>query len=134
MRNNTMVQQAKRKAARSAFGALIESNITLMLAVALVIAGVSMMFNPPPDGPRETQLAQNDPMALLAGGVPSTDGYADRLVAQLQERAKQRPDDSRTYAQLGVAYLQKSRETNDPAFYAQAESAVKGALELDSKN
>jgi tetratricopeptide (TPR) repeat protein len=105
-----------------------------MLAVALVVVGVSTMLNPPLIGERETPLAQSDPMALLAGGVPSSDGYTDRLVAQLQERARQMPEESRTYAQLGVTYLQKSRESNDPAFYAQSEVAFEKALELDPMN
>jgi tetratricopeptide (TPR) repeat protein len=134
MNNNTIAQQTRRKGRRPFFGALLESNITLVLAVALVIAGVSTMLNPPLSGQREMPLAQSDPMAMLAGGVPGTDGYTDRLVTQLQERAREMPGDSRTYAQLGVAYMQKSRETNDPAFYAQAESAFRKALELDAKS
>lgn len=120
---------------RKGAAGVIGSNLTLMLAVALVVAGVSMMLNSPSGGRNgDAPLAQMNPSSILGGGVPSRDGYTDRLLAQLQERARQTPDDSRAFAQLGAVYLQKSRETNDPAFYAQAGAAYEKALEIDPQN
>lgn len=54
----------------------------------------------------------------------------DRLVESLQRRLRERPSDQRAYVQLGSAYLQKARETGDPAFYTKAEEVLARALVL----
>jgi tetratricopeptide (TPR) repeat protein len=62
----------------------------------------------------------------------------DRHIADLQSRAQQAPVDaspsadtsSQAYSQLGVAYLQKARETGDPSYYAKVEGVLQQALAL----
>lgn len=110
----------------------LKSNATLMLAIALLFTGVSMIFGPvmaqqqsaPP------MAVPADPIALLNTGAPQVSGYTDRLIAESQQRAKQNPSDYDALSRLGLAYLQKSRETNDPTYYSQAEAAFQKALEL----
>ena len=45
---------------------------------------------------------------------------ADRAVFQLQQRLASEPNDLAAVDGLGSAYLQKARESGDPAFYTKA--------------
>ena len=54
----------------------------------------------------------------------------DRLIDTLQARLRSTSDDWQAYSQLGLAYLQKARETGDPSYYQQAEGVLKIALDL----
>ena len=56
----------------------------------------------------------NDPSAILAAGAGTTSGFADRTIATAQQQIKQIPDDYKAYVDLGYAFQQKARETNDP--------------------
>jgi tetratricopeptide (TPR) repeat protein len=58
---------------------------------------------------------------------------AARTVEQLQERVRRNPDDPSAYAQLGLALLQRVRETADPSLYTQAEQAFAEALKRDPR-
>src|SRR5689334_755007 len=48
---------------------------------------------------------------------------AQETIAKLQDRIRKNPEDIPAYAQLGVALLQRVRETADPTLYAQAQQA-----------
>ncbi len=109
----------------------LKSNATLVLAFALLITGLTMAFGP--------TLAQQsatvapvaaDPIAQLASGPSQARGDTDKLIATSQATAKQNPNDHDAYSRLGLAYLVKTRETNDPTYYSQAEAAFKKALEI----
>jgi Tfp pilus assembly protein PilF len=54
----------------------------------------------------------------------------DSQVETLQTKLKQNPDDERAYVLLGLAYLQKVRETGDPTYYGKTEEALSRALDL----
>lgn len=56
----------------------------------------------------------------------------DRLIDTLQTRLKSAPNDQAAYSQLGLAYLQKARETGDPTLYQKAGGVLNKALELQS--
>ncbi len=60
----------------------------------------------------------------------STDGQIEALQARLALR----PVDPNLHIQLAEAYLQKGRETSAPRYYARAEDALFGALDLDAEN
>jgi tetratricopeptide (TPR) repeat protein len=66
----------------------------------------------------------------LAGAVERAGASTDRLIEQLQARLKSAPNSWQAYSQLGVAYLQKARETGDPAYYPKVESVLQKALAL----
>ena len=61
---------------------------------------------------------------------PSTDG----LIEDLQTRLRANATDWQAYSQLGVAYLQKARETGDPTYYQKAEDALDQALALEPED
>lgn len=113
---------------------LFSTPITLMLGVALLIVGASMVFGPvfARQGGDAIQRPRvvGDTTALLTTGMGSVSGYTDSAIASGQERVKADPKDYEGFAQLGVAYLQKARESNDPTFYGQAEDALKKALAI----
>lgn len=52
-------------------------------------------------------------------------------MTQMEARVREQPDDASTYAELGLTYLQKVRETADPALYTQAQHAFDIALQRD---
>jgi tetratricopeptide (TPR) repeat protein len=70
-----------------------------------------------------------DASAVLVGGS-SGQGYADRIISDMQARLASDSSDYVALSRLGAAYLQKARDTNDPSFYAQAENALKKALDI----
>ena len=49
-------------------------------------------------------------------------------VQTLEQTVRDRPDDVRALTQLAAAYVQRSRETGDPAYYALAQKAADRAL------
>jgi tetratricopeptide (TPR) repeat protein len=55
----------------------------------------------------------------------------DQTIATLQERIRRNPENSANYAQLGLALLQRVRETADPSLYGRAEQAFAEALKRD---
>ncbi len=60
-------------------------------------------------------------------GQPRT---TDDLIRHYQARLTRRPDDLRSYAGLGQAYVLKARETGDPQYYDLADKALTRCLEL----
>jgi tetratricopeptide (TPR) repeat protein len=65
---------------------------------------------------------------VLHGDAPSAPGFTSTLIESLQERLRLAPDDAASYGLLGAAYLQRARETGDPAFYLKAEAVLAEAL------
>ena len=58
----------------------------------------------------------------------------DAIIGNLQAYLPTHPADGLAYANLGIEYLQKVRETGDPAYYAKAEGVLAKALNLDPQN
>jgi tetratricopeptide (TPR) repeat protein len=55
-------------------------------------------------------------------------------IALLRDRLAATPDDAATLRDLGLALLQRVRETGDPSLYAQAEEALERARGLDRRD
>lgn len=71
-----------------------------------------------------------DVYGLLSDSVSRTNASTDALIQSLQERLKTNPNDWQSYSQLGLAYLQKARETGDPSYYQKIEDALDKALAM----
>jgi tetratricopeptide (TPR) repeat protein len=56
---------------------------------------------------------------------------SEGVIAQLQERIRRNPDDTSAYAQLGLALLQRVRETADPTLYPKAAAVLAEGLKRD---
>ncbi len=64
------------------------------------------------------------------GGISAT----DRQIGVLQERLRQQPNDQVGQTQLGLAYLQRARETSDPSYYTRADGLLNQALSQASSD
>jgi tetratricopeptide (TPR) repeat protein len=79
-------------------------------------------------GPSSREAAISGRGATLPGAT------TDDRVEALQGQVADAPSDPEGYGQLGLAYLQKARESGDPSFYTKAEGAFGEALGLDPDN
>jgi len=61
---------------------------------------------------------------VVAGSVSAT----DRQISALQDHLRQVPADQKSATQLGLAYLQRARETSDPSYYTRADGILNQAL------
>src|SRR5215213_6180390 len=95
-----------------------------LAAIAAILASGLLRGDEPPAG--------NDaaPVASVAGPGSST----DRLIAGLQGRLKEDPQDFSSYVNLANAYLQKVRETGDPSLYTKAEDLLERAAKIEPHN
>lgn len=106
-------------------------NLRWTLAVALIVvlgvgAGtfvasyVRSNQTATPETPYDTETARDVTRA----------NTTDAFIVNLQARLTKKPDDAQAYEYLGVAYLQKARETGDPGYYGKAEELLNRALSL----
>jgi len=70
--------------------------------------------------------ANLDPFASDASS--RTNASIDTQIRMLQDQLRSHPEDWQAYSQLGLAYLQKARETGDPTYYQKTEEAIDKAL------
>ena len=63
---------------------------------------------------------------VAANGVSDT----DRHISSLQDELRQNPQDQRSATNLGLAYLQRARETSDPSYLTRADGVLHQALNL----
>jgi tetratricopeptide (TPR) repeat protein len=72
--------------------------------------------------------------AALESAAPDSRSPTERQLAALQIRLHDRPGDPALLASLGQIYVQRARETGDPAYYPRAEEAFRRALARDQNN
>jgi tetratricopeptide (TPR) repeat protein len=68
------------------------------------------------------------------GALVSPGASSDAQIAALERNLADNSDNVQLYAALGNAYLQKVRETGDPALYARAENAFRQGLRRDPQD
>jgi len=102
------------------------------MAVALLVAG-AIAFGPTADGPAGalgTSVSNRSSSALLAPVVSA--GSLDGTIASLQDRLRADPDDWRSSASLGLAYVAQARVTGDPSWYPKAEGLLARSLRVNA--
>jgi tetratricopeptide (TPR) repeat protein len=57
-------------------------------------------------------------------------GTLSQFIANLQDRLRAVPEDWRSFADLGLAYVQQARVTADPSYYPKAEAVLTRSLKL----
>jgi tetratricopeptide (TPR) repeat protein len=90
--------------------------LLLTLVIAIPIAAI-----------RAVQRGDADAEPIVASAI---DG--ERAVISAERALASRPDDPRALADLALAYLQRVRETADPAYYAKADDLVRRATSRDA--
>jgi tetratricopeptide (TPR) repeat protein len=99
------------------------------VAGAAVLLGGILGGSPSPGSPAGTP---PEVAARLLDGFAAGDTAAS--IAQLERRVEASPEDAEGLTLLGIAYLQRVRETGDPTFYPRAEEAFRRSLELVAGN
>ena len=66
--------------------------------------------------------------------VSNSSSSADRYISASQEDLRNNPDNTNLLVKMGYAYVQKSREENDPQYYENAKDFFQRAIELDGNN
>jgi tetratricopeptide (TPR) repeat protein len=92
------------------------------LFIASALAASTRVMSPP-SGDRSAPAADAT-RDVAPGGVSPT----DRRIGALQERLREVPGDQRSATQLGLAYLQRARESSDPGYYTRADGVLHQAL------
>ncbi len=72
--------------------------------------------------------------SVLAIPAPARKSLADQDIARWSDQARQKPNDTSAWANLGDALMQKARETADVSYYNHAEKAYRKALALNARN
>jgi len=100
------------------------SRILAFILIASLIVIISWWLAP---ARSSTQLSSIvDSFVADASGRASTS--IDAQIQSLQDRLRAHPEDWSAYTSLGLAYLQKARETGDPTYYQKTEEALLAAL------
>ena len=86
----------------------------LGLSLAIVVAGAVLGRTPASEAPQSS-------------GDPAVDRL-EQSIAQAQQRLRRLPGDWQTWAQLSLAYLERSRITANPTWYARAQDAANQSL------
>ena len=106
----------------------IIQRLTLVSSVLLIIGlGAALVSTLQPF--RRGSGEQRAPLPDAAAG-----SQTDTLITNLQRQIEALPDDADGLSQLGFAYLQKTRETGDPTYYARAETVFEQSLDADPQN
>jgi tetratricopeptide (TPR) repeat protein len=100
----------------------------IMLAAAVIVFFTTLAWRTLP-----SQLFVPEPTIGEPAPAPLELGAA-QTIEQLQERIRRNPDDPGAYAKLGLALIQRVRETADPTLYARAEQAFAEALRRDPQS
>ena len=95
---------------------------------ALVILAASMLLFAAAVG---LQFLGDDPAGANSPAPAPVERSAAAMLRRFQQRLQQNPEDSYAYAQLGLTYMQRLRETADASLYAKAEQALAEALKRD---
>ena len=107
----------------------IATRAGLVLGIAAIVVAGGLFAGLRGGGATTPQAAPSAVRATL-DPVTSLTGDATQ-VRELQSRLELHPADARLQGDLGIAYLQRARETNDPSYYAKAQTLLSRSLKRD---
>ncbi|MFJ9627555.1 tetratricopeptide repeat protein [Streptomyces sp. NPDC101175] len=82
---------------------------------------------PPAPGPKTQALT------AVTAGVPASLPDLAALIGDREARVRARPRDARSWAVLGVAYVEQGRRTGDALYYPKADDALRTSLKVRAK-
>ncbi len=104
----------------------------VVLAVALFsIGGIGLVRSTDGGASRDAQLPAPKVDTLLA---PAVGASLEQTIANLQSRLRTLPTDWRSFASLGLAYVQQARVTADPSYYPKAQGVLEHSLGLQRQD
>jgi tetratricopeptide (TPR) repeat protein len=103
------------------------NRFVIISLVAITIILISWRSNPG----RIPAFLPNMMDSYLADTLSRSGASTDRQIKALQDLIRSNPNDWQAHSQLGLAYLQKARETGDPSYYQRVEEALNRSLDLE---
>lgn len=100
------------------------NRIIMLIFITAIIILVSWRLTSDRDLPSRLE----DVYGYMADSTSRTSASTDAQIQTLQDRIRTNPNDWQAYSQLGLAYLQKARETGDPTYYQKTDEALDKAL------
>ena len=97
--------------------------IILLLIVAIIV-GMSWWVAPARHANQLFSIVDS----FAADASLRANASTDAQIQSLQAKLRSHPEDWPAYNQLGLAYLQKARESGDPTYYQKTEAALNKAL------
>jgi len=97
------------------------------LGAALLLGGVLRESRSDTPAPLSSGQAASLRSEFLAADTVS-------LVRTLEQSTRERPQDARAAALLGLGYAQRARESGDARFYTRAETALRQAIRIEPRN
>ena len=102
----------------------IAARAGLVLGIAAIVVAGGLLAGL--RGGERSSTTQAAPSAVRATLDPVTSLTGDATqVSELQSRLQLHPANARLEGDLGIAYLQRARETNDPSYYTKAHDAAR---------
>ena len=105
--------------------------IAAAMAVGLFLVGAVAITRGGGEPAATAAPAQPEAASLLA---PGSAGSLEGTIAALQARLRVEPDDWKSFASLGLAYVQEARVTADPSYYPKAEGVLRRSLDHPQDN
>ncbi len=105
----------------------------LILGIAVIVLGIGTwkFFDYKKNRIRNNVIGMlNSKTSYVSTSISS----ADRYISKNQEDLQSNPDNISLLVKTGFAYIQKTREENDPQYYDNAKNYFERAIELDEKN
>jgi len=98
--------------------------VAVLAATMLVVGGIGLLVRTrPPLSPQRS--------AALSPAVPIIGSSSlPVLISSLQDRLRVLPTDWRSFARLGIAYVQEARITADPTYYPKADGVLRRSLQI----
>lgn len=93
-----------------------------VLGLVFAVSGAFTWLGSQPGDGTAPAVAGIDPAAL------ATADDLDAVVATLQDHLRDQPTDDRSWATLGLAYVEQARLTGDPTYYPKAAAALRRSL------
>src|SRR5437870_4639358 len=93
--------------------------------ILLVVGGIGL-FQVTRTEQVSAGLSRQDTAGLYEPILPSAS--LDQVIASLQAHLRAMPQDWRSYASLGLAYVQQARISADPSFYPKAQAVLQRSL------
>ena len=102
--------------------------VTSLALAAFLLGGIGLFATVSRDPTPAAAPVNGD--RLLSPIVPSAS--VAEVISSLQARLKEVPDDWRSYASLGLAYVQQARITADPSYYPKAQGVLQRSLRVNA--
>ncbi len=104
---------------------LLGGSLSVVVAAAILLPGILHSYGPWAAEGRNGQLTAKE-FAAKDANTRSTEA-----IAGLERRIEQQPTNLKSRLELASAYLQRARETGDPALYSLADRTLASALKID---